>query len=40
MTAEGFRFVKMSQKTRGYAQTLFRVLYGALNAIVGETHKC
>jgi len=35
MTAEGFRLVKMSQKTRGYAKTLLRVLYGALNAIIG-----
>jgi hypothetical protein len=35
MTAEGFRFAKMSQKTRGYALTLSRVLYGALNAVLG-----
>ena len=34
MTAEGFRLVKMSQKTRGIKKTLNRVLYGALKAML------
>ena len=35
MLVKVFRIVKMSQKTRYYAKTPLRALYGALNCIVG-----